>query len=80
MVLALTCAAGVSKIRCLEIRYLTKHSVGFTCYFGKNEGKPRCPLKFSPFPENKSLCVCHHTDLHLRKTKESGLERDRSSC
>ena len=56
-------------------RYLTKHNSGYIFHFGKNtktskKGKPRNPIKFIPFGTNKNLCVCHHIDLYLEKTKE----------
>ena len=81
MLLALTSAARASKIGFLDIRYLIKHSSGYTFHFGKNKktfkrSKPRDPIKFvcqknqSQRKENQSLCVCRCIDLYLEGTKE----------
>ena len=33
------------------------------------QGKPRKPIKFNPFSENKTLCVCSHIDLYIDEIK-----------
>ena len=75
MFLALTPATKVSEICYLNIRYLIKHNSGYIFNFGKNtktskKEKPRSSIKFIPLDTNKNLCVCHHIDLYLEKTKE----------
>ena len=75
MIFALTSAARASGICYLDTRYLIKHNSGSIFRFGKNgkiskKGKLTNPIKFIPFDTNKNICVCHHIDLYLEKTKE----------
>ena len=62
VLLALTLAARASEIAFLDIRYLIKHSSGYTFHLGKNtktskRSKPRDPIKFRIFKENLSVCL-----------------------
>ena len=59
----------------LDIRYLVKHSSGYTFQFSRvtrtaRRGKPRTPIKYCVFQDNKNLCVCHHIDLYLDRSKD----------
>ena len=74
MLLALTAAARASEVCYLDIRYLVKHSSGYTFQFSRvtktaRRGKPRTPIKYCVFQDNKNLCVCHHIDLYLDRSK-----------
>ena len=74
MLLALTAATRASEICNLDIHYLVKHTSGYTFHFSKitktaRRGKPRPHIKYCVFPDNKILCVCHHIDLYLERSK-----------
>ena len=75
ILLSLTSAARASEIGSLDIRYLIKHSSGYTFHFGKNAkkskgSKPEDPIKFHIFKENQSQCVCQCNNLYLKRAKE----------
>ena len=69
MPLGLASAATSSEIGFLDIRYLIKHSSGYTFHFGKSTKHPRF-IKFYIFKENQSLYVCQCIDLYLERTKQ----------
>ena len=69
MLLGLASAATSSEIDFLDIRYLIKHSSGYTFHFGKSTKHPRF-IKFYIFKENQSLYVCQCIDLYLERTKQ----------
>lgn len=67
MLLALTSPAMSSEMFSLNIKYLMKHSPGYTLYLGKNtkiskKTKPGDPIIFHSFSENRSLCVYQHIE------------------
>lgn len=72
MLLALTSPAKSSEMFSLNIKYLMKHSPGYTLYLGKNtkiskKTKPGDPIIFHSFSENRSLCVYQHIEKKKRE-------------
>ena len=64
---ALTSAARASEICFLDYNYLERHSSRYEFQFGRNtktskQGKPRNPIKFQQFGENR-LCACSHVEI-----------------
>ena len=62
MFLALTSATRASEIGSLDIRYLIKHSSGYTFHFGKDtktskRSKARDPITFHILRKSKSVCL-----------------------
>ena len=74
MLLALTSTARAHGITFIDTTYLVKHDLKYIFRFGKptkvcKPGKLRPPLELSHFSQDKNLCVCHHIDLYIERTK-----------
>ena len=75
MLLALTSAARASEVCFLDTKYLVRHPSVYIFQFGRitktaRPGKPRKPIEFQHFNENRNLCVCNYIDLYIDKTKD----------
>jgi len=73
LLLALTSASRAHEICYLDTNYLIKHSSCYTFHFEKltktaKPGNSRPVIKFEHFLD-KNLCVCHHIDLYLERSK-----------
>ena len=75
MLLTLSSATRAFEICFLDINYLVRPSSGYVCQFSRNtktskQGKPRNPIRFQHFQQNRNLCVCLDTDIYIDKTKD----------
>ena len=73
MLIALTSSTMPHEMHSLDKKFLVKHLAHYTFHFSKlaktaKQGKLRPPVNLTKFPK-KNLCVCHHTDVYLKRKK-----------
>ena len=81
MLLALVSAARAHEITYLNLKFLVKHTSEYSFHFGKptkvdRRSRTRPPIKLRHFRENSNLCVCHHIDLYMERSKSWRSEND----
>ena len=63
-----------SEIHALNIKWMSKTSEGYKCYFGSRvkhskQGKVAPPVEFYPFPQNPKLCPVLCLDAYIEQTQ-----------